>query len=107
MAKTATQLKAPGQLANVAATVFTTPTGLTIIRYIHVINQTASSVSFTMSLGADSATTRIFDAYPISAFTTLDFFTYHVVASGVTVQAFASSASALNLTVDGDVITLG
>lgn len=107
MAVTKTAFKVPGLLTNAAATIFTTPTGLSIIRFLNVSNPTSAPVGFTMSLGADSSTTRIYDGFLVPAFTVLPIFCTHIVATAVTVQAFASVTSGINLEVTGDVITLG
>lgn len=97
------RLAGPGQLTAAAVTKYTVPTGMkTLLRHIHVINNSASSVNFTMSIGADVAGTRIFDLEPIPAFTAKDFWGYYVLVAAEIVQAFGSTTLVLNLELGGD-----
>lgn len=114
MAKTAKRLFGPAQVSNAAATKYTAGTGVTaIIRHIRVQNPSGSPVTFTMSIGADAAGTRLFDAYSIPAAaagvvnSVQDFFGYWVIATGEIVQAFAGTNNVLTLTAFGDELTAG
>lgn len=114
MARTPVRMSGPAQVSNAAATKYTVPaTTLTIMRHIHIQNPSGSAVTFTMSIGADAAATRIFDAYSIPAAgagvtgSVLDFFGYWVLAAAEIVQAFAGTNNVLTLTVNGDQYTLG
>ena len=108
MPKKATRLAGPAQVSNAAATKYTVPTAtLTILRHIHVSNTTSAAVAFTMSIGADAAGTRIFDAYSIAAGAVLDLWCYFVLSAAEIIQAFAGTNNILTLTLDGDEITLG
>jgi hypothetical protein len=92
----------PQQLAGGPVTLYTAPSDLTtVIQHIHVSNPSASSVSFTMSLGVDSVITRIYDAYTIGAGQALDVFCKYVLIGGSIIQAWGSIANVLTLTVDG------
>ncbi len=65
----------PAQVSNAAATKYTVPaTRLSVIRNIHIQNPSASPVTFTMSIGADAAATRIFDVFSIPANSVYDSF---------------------------------
>ena len=108
MARIATRLHGPAQVSNAAATKYTVPAlTKTIVRHVHIQNPSASAVTFTMSIGADAAGTRIFDAYPIAASTVLDHFCYYVLSAAEIIQAFGSVNNQLVLTIDGDEIVLG
>lgn len=108
MARTPKRLSGPSQLTNTTATKYTVPAlTKTVIRHIHVSNPSGSAVNFTASIGADAAATRIFDAYPIAANTAVDLFGYWVMDVGEVLAAFGSTTTVLNLTVNGDEITLG
>jgi hypothetical protein len=108
MARTPKRLAGPAQVSNAAATKYTVPSVTkTVIRHIHVQNPSGSAVTFTLSIGADAAGTRIFDAYSVAANTTLDHFGYYVIDAAEVIQALAGTNNVLVLTIDGDEITLG
>lgn len=106
MPRTLKRLAGPAQVSNAAATKYTVPAStITQVRHIHVQNPSGSAVTFTCSIGADAAGTRIFDAYSIAANTVLDHFgVYNLVAAEV-IQAFAGTNNILTLTIDGDEYT--
>ena len=114
MARTAKRLYGPAVVSNAAATKITVP-GLTktIIRQIHVQNPSASAVTFTISIGADAAGTRLYDAYSIPAAaagvtgSVLVLNVYWIVDAAEIVQAFAGTNNILTLTIFGDELTLG
>lgn len=108
MAKTVSRLFGPAQVSNAAATKLTAGAAeLIVIRHIHVQNPSASIVTFTMSIGADAAGTRIFDALPIAANSSQDFFGMYVINAAEIVQAFAGTNNILTLEASGDRLTLG
>lgn len=93
----------PAQVSNAAATKYTVPTGrIAVIRNIHIQNPSASAVTFTMSIGADAAGTRIFDAFSIPANSVYDSFAPFVVNSAEIIQALAGTNNILTLTIDGE-----
>ena len=114
MARTPKRLAGPAQVSNAAATKYTVPAATkTIVRHIHVQNPSGSPVTFTLSIGADAAGTRLFDAFSIPAAaagvtaSVLDHFCYYVIDATEVIQAFAGTNNILTLTIDGDEITLG
>ncbi len=108
MARTPKRLAGPAQVSNAAATKYTVPsTTKTIIRHIHVQNPSGGAVTFTMSIGADAAGTRIFDAFSIAGGAILDLWVYFILEAAEIVQAFSGSNNILTLTLDGDEYTLG
>lgn len=108
MARTAKRLAGPALVSNAAATKYTVPsTTKTIIRHIHVQNPSGSAVTFTLSIGADAAGTRLFDAFSIAAGTVLDHWCYYIADAAEIVQALAGTNNIVTLTIDGDEITLG
>lgn len=114
MARTPLRLAGPAQVSNSAATKYTVPAATkTIVRHIHVQNPSGSAVTFTLSIGADAAATRIFDAYSIPAAaagvtgSVFDHYCYYVLEAAEVIQAFAGTNNILTLTIDGDQITLG
>lgn len=97
------RLYGPALLAAAAATVYTVPTGrIAVIRNIHIVNPTAGDLTFTISIGADAAATRIFSAQAASAEDSYDSFAPFVLTAGEVLQAYASAAASLVLTVDGE-----
>jgi hypothetical protein len=108
MPRIAKRLAGPAQVSNAAATKYTVPSVTkTIIRHIHIQNPSGSAVTFTASIGADAAGTRIFDAYSIPANSILDHFCYYVLDAAEIFQAFAGTNNILVLTIDGDESVLG
>lgn len=103
MARIAKRLAGPAQVSNAAATKYTTPAVTkTIVRHVHVQNPSASAVTFTMSIGADAAGTRIFDAFSIAANQVLDHFCMYVLEAAEVIQALAGTNNILVLTIDGE-----
>jgi hypothetical protein len=97
------RLYGPALLTDAAATVYTVPAGrVAVVRNIHVVNGTAGDLTFTASIGADAAASRIFDGETVSAETTYDCFAPFVLSAGETLQAYASAAASLVLTIDGE-----
>lgn len=99
----AKRLYGPAQLTAAAATVYTVPAGrIAVIRNIHVVNPTGADLTFTASIGADAAGTRIFGAQAVIGEDCYDSFAPFVMAAGEVLQAYASSAASLVITVDGE-----
>ena len=114
MARIPKRLHGPAQVSNAAATKYTTPASTkTIVRHIRVQNPSGSPVTFTLSIGADAAATRLFDAFSIPAAgpgidtNQIDHFCYYVLEAAEVIQAFAGTNNILVLTIDGDEIVLG
>lgn len=114
MARRPLRLAGPAQVSNAAATKYTVPAATkTIVRHIHVENPSGSPVTFTLSIGADAAGTRIFDAFSIPAAaagvsaSVLDHFCYYILEAAEIIQAFAGTNNILVLTIGGDEIILG
>ena len=102
MSQSPTRLYGPAQLPNSATTLFTVPSSNTaIIKHLRVSNPTGGALTFTMSIGADAASTRIYSAVSIPAGGGIDLFVYYVINQNEIVQALASSASSLVLELDG------
>lgn len=108
MPRTPKRLYGPALVTNAAATKYTVPaTTKTILRHIHVQNPTGSAVTFTLSIGADAAATRVFDAFSIAAGQVLDHMCYYTLEAAEIVQALAGTTNVLTLTIGGDEYTLG
>lgn len=96
------RLAGPVSMAAAAASVYTVPAAtVTTIRSIHVVNTTASSASFTMSIGADAAGTRLFYAYSVGPGDVFDWSGIIVMAATEILQMYASAASSLTATISG------
>jgi predicted amidohydrolase len=108
MAKTPKRLFGPAQLTAAAATKYTVPASTkTIVRHIHLYNADTVARAVTVSIGADAAGTRIYDAISLAAGAELDRWVYYVVEAAEVIQAFADVTAKVTLTVDGDELTLG
>lgn len=108
MARTWKRLAGPLLITNSVVTRYTVPASTkTIIRNIHIQNNSAGSVTATLSIGADAAGTRILDAEPIPANGLLDLYGPFVMDAAEILQSNAGTTNLLNLTVSGEEITLG
>lgn len=97
------RLYGPALLANAAATVYTCPADrVAVIRNIHIVNETAGDLTFTASIGADAAGTRIFMGQMVNAEDSYDSFAPFVMNAGEILQMYASAAASLTATVDGE-----
>lgn len=102
MATTGKRLAGPALVTNAAATKYTAPAAtVTKVQNIHVQNPSNSVVTFTLSIGADAAGTRLFDALPIQPLSAFDSFGPFYLAAGEIIQAFAGTTNVLTLTIDG------
>lgn len=107
MAETHKRLAGPSQLTNVAATQYTVPASTkTLIRHVHISNPSGAAVTFTMSVGADAAAVRVFDAYSIAAGTVLDWYPFLVLNAAEIIQALAGTTLVLDITINGTEYTL-
>lgn len=108
MPRIANRFHGPAAVSNAAATKFTVSANeKAIIRHIHVQNPSGSAVTFTASIGADAAGTRLFDAYSIAAGSILDHFCYYVMEETEIFQAYSGTNNILVLTIDGEKSVLG
>lgn len=108
MPKLPTRIIGPILVTNANVVLFTNSAGTqTIVRHIHLQNNSASPITFTMSIGASAAGTRIYDAFPVAANAVLDAFCYYVLTGTQTLEALAGTTNVSTLTVDADVFTAG
>lgn len=99
----ASRLYGPAVVATGPTTVYTVGPGLkALVRQVHVANTTAAAVTFTMSVGADAAGTRLFPAYSIAAGATLDFFCYLNMVAAEIITVSAGTNNILTVTIMGD-----
>lgn len=102
MADTLKRIAGPTQMANTATTVYTVPgSTTTVIRNLHIANTTSNAVTFTMSIGADAAATRIYHQYSVGPGDIYDWTGAIVLNAADILQAYASSATSLTLTLSG------
>jgi hypothetical protein len=102
------RLAGPAQVTNAPATKYTVPAStVTVLQHIHVSNPSGSAVTFTLSIGADAAGTRLYDAYSIGAGQVLDVFCKYVLSAAEVVQALAGTTNVLTLTLNGQELTAG
>jgi hypothetical protein len=106
MADTAARLYGPTALGTSAATIYTSAAStVTIIRHIIVVNTTLAVVRVTISVGADAAGTRILYVYPIGANQNYEWKGFLVLAAAELIQAYADTASAATMTMNGVKVT--
>jgi hypothetical protein len=96
-------LAGPALVTNTAATKYTVPAGTkTKVQNIHVSNPGGgSAVTFTCSIGADAAGTRIADGISIPAGTVFDMYGPFYLSAAEIIQALAGTTNILTLTIDG------
>ncbi len=94
------RMSGPAALGAIA-TLYTCPANRTArVRHIHVSNPSGAAQTFTMSIGADAAGTRIFDAFSVAAGSVFDHFGVYVLQAAEIIRA--SGNAALVMTIDGD-----
>lgn len=86
----------------IAATLYTVPTGCrAIIDHIRLVNNTSSPVDVTMSIGADAASTRIWDSKTLAADESKSVKGPFTLESEEIFQAFAGTADAVTISAHG------
>lgn len=102
MTDTAKRLSGPQFLTTSAVTQYTVPGATsTVVRNIHVCNETGTAATFTLSIGTDGAGKRSWDALPIAANGSFDWSGFLPMATGEVIQALAGTGSALTLWIGG------
>lgn len=108
------RLAGPALIATGPTTIYTVPAAtLTVVRHIHVSNPTGSAVTYTISIGADAAGTRLYQTYSIPAAaagvtdSVRDHWLYTPMAATEILTVSAGTNNVLTITVGGDEITLG
>jgi len=103
MADTAKRIVGPIALTTTAATtLYTVPASTTtILRSVHVNNESAATATFTLSIGADAAGKRLWSAHDIPTKSSFDWSGFIVMTAAEIIQASAGSATALTLTISG------
>jgi len=114
MARIPKRLYGPAQIATGPATVYTVPAlTKTIIRQIHLSNPSGSPVTFTLSIGADAAGTRLWATYSIPAAaagvtdSVRDIFMYEPMEAAEILTLSAGTNNILVIAISGDEIVLG
>lgn len=102
MADTAKRLFGPALLTGSSATLYTVPAATTtILRNVHVTNETGSTATFTMSIGTDASGKRLWTALDIETKTSFDWSGFMVMTAAEILTGFSGTASALTVTVSG------
>lgn len=114
MPRTPKRLVGPALIATGPTTVYTVPASTkTIIRHIHIQNPSASPVTYSLSIGADAAGTRLFQTFSIPAAaagvtdSVRDHFWYQVMDAAEILTVSAGTNNILTITISGDESTPG
>ena len=114
MARIPKRLYGPALIATGPTTVYTVPAlTKTIIRTIQISNPSASPVTFTLSIGADAAGTRLWSTYsiPAAAAGVTDsvriIALYQVMDAAEILTLSAGTNNILVIVINGDEIVLG
>jgi hypothetical protein len=68
MPRTPKRIYGPALVATGPTTIYTVPANTkTVLRFRHLNNPSAGIVTFSQSIGADAAATRLYETYPIPA----------------------------------------
>jgi hypothetical protein len=98
----------PALVAAGPATIYTVPaTTLTRLRQIHIGNTAAGIVTFTLSIGADAAATRLFPLTSIPAGAAQDYFWDMPMTAGEILTVSSGTPNILTLTISAIINTLG
>jgi hypothetical protein len=93
MPDVAKRLAGPALLTAAAATQYTVPAATTtILRNVHVSNETAATATFTLSIGTDAAGKRLWTAVDIPTKSSLDWSGFIVLNAADVIQAFSGTA---------------
>lgn len=102
-----TRFYGPALLPTSAATLFTAGAGYqSVIQLLHVMNQSASPATMTLSIGSDAAGTRIYDTYSFRGKEMRAEKVYYVLTAGENLQGFSGTASAILLVVSGKTVSV-
>lgn len=102
MGDTNKRLFGPAQLTGATATKYTVPASTkTLVRHMHFFNADVASRNLTVSLGADAAGTRLFDAFPIAAKTAYDWYPFLVMDAAEIIAAFADTTLTISMEMSG------
>lgn len=108
MPRIATRFMGPALVATGPTTVYTVAANQKIIvRHVHIQNPSGAIVTFTMSIGASAAGTRIFDAYSIGAGQVFDHFCMYTLEETEIIQVAAGTNNILVITMNGELSVLG
>ena len=114
MPRTPKRLVGPALIATGPTTIYTVPAiTKTILRHIHIQNPTGTAVTYSLSIGADAAGTRLFQTFSIPAAavgvtdSVRDHFWYVVMEAAEILTVSAGTNNVLTITVSGDELTLG
>lgn len=113
MARLPKRLVGPALIATGPTTVYTAPsyvptTLVTIVRQIHVSNDTGTAANFTLSIGADGVTTRLWKTYSVPAAgvgvtdSVRDIFVYFPMTTGEIITLSAGTNNVLTIVITGD-----
>lgn len=102
MTTTNKRFSGPAQLGATPATLYTCPAlTIAVVRHIHVSNPDSVDHTFTLSIGADAAGTRVFAAETVTKQSSKDYWGPYTLAAGEVLQASASVAATLVMEIDG------
>lgn len=108
MPRTPTRIVGPALVATGPTTVYTAAALTKVVtRRIHVQNPSGSPVTFTLTIGADAAGTRILGAYSIAAGGVYIEYGPMTMEAAEIITVSAGTNNILVLTIDADVYTLG
>ena len=101
-------IAAPAYISSSVANLFTplAAPAVTIIRHIHIVNRTTSTVTFSMYVGAtggSAAGTELYKDYSIAAKGTFDWYPIMRLKSTQFLTGEASAATSLVITISGEV----
>lgn len=98
----------PAHLGTSPATLYTVPAGVRArIRHVYVNNPSGLPVDFTLSIGADAASTRLYDSYNVPSDDSIYRVHDNALEAGETIQAYAGTDATLVITLDVYIEAIG
>jgi hypothetical protein len=102
MADTAKRLYGPNTLTTSAATLYTVPAATTaIVRNIHVVGSSGTTLTLLLGIGGVAIGNCLFYNTPVPGAGVLDWSGFLVLTAAETIQAQASSATSVTVTISG------
>lgn len=94
----------PALLTAAAATLYTAPTGIrAVIKRIHLVNTDTAARTFTFSIGADAAGTRLYQTQTLAANGGyFDDYANYSLEPTDTVQGYADVTNKVTITINAD-----
>lgn len=108
MPRVPTRITGPSLIATGPTTIYTVPASTkVVIRHFHVMNNSGTAATFTFSIGADAAGTRVYGPYSVAANSDLDRYGPFTMEAAEILTVSSGTNNVLVQTFDADIYTAG